>query len=186
MFILCLVCSSLLLVRRVRNLIWLQTRYADVAALLSSLLSLLFLLGKVFSQSCSLFPCSGPSTTCQEDSCANQGVCLQQWEGFSCDCSMTTFGGPLCNDGRAPLRFSFLFLGGGLSHKKKCRLVHPISKRVSTKMWKLAMILLPSGWIISWVSCRLELRSSKVDVGWHQRWGQFELAASFYTWKCGI
>ncbi|XP_036402460.1 neurexin-1a isoform X1 [Megalops cyprinoides] len=40
----------------------------------------------------------GPSTTCQEDSCANQGVCLQQWEGFSCDCSMTSFGGPLCND----------------------------------------------------------------------------------------
>lgn len=48
-------------------------------------------------------PSSGPSTTCQEDSCANQGVCLQQWEGFSCDCSMTTFGGPLCNDGRAAL-----------------------------------------------------------------------------------
>ncbi|KAK1792818.1 hypothetical protein P4O66_012726 [Electrophorus voltai] len=43
--------------------------------------------------------CEGPSTTCQEDSCANQGVCLQQWEGFSCDCSMTSFGGPLCNDG---------------------------------------------------------------------------------------
>ncbi|XP_062864309.1 neurexin-1a-like isoform X20 [Trichomycterus rosablanca] len=42
--------------------------------------------------------CEGPSTTCQEDSCANQGVCLQQWEGFSCDCSMTSFGGPLCND----------------------------------------------------------------------------------------
>ncbi|CAG09464.1 unnamed protein product [Tetraodon nigroviridis] len=44
--------------------------------------------------------CEGPSTTCQEDSCANQGVCLQQWEGFTCDCSMTTFGGPLCNDGK--------------------------------------------------------------------------------------
>lgn len=44
--------------------------------------------------------CEGPSTTCQEDSCANQGVCLQQWEGFSCDCSMTSFGGPLCNDGK--------------------------------------------------------------------------------------
>uniref|UniRef100_A0A672MWA5 Neurexin 1 n=1 Tax=Sinocyclocheilus grahami TaxID=75366 RepID=A0A672MWA5_SINGR len=40
----------------------------------------------------------GPSTTCQDDSCSNQGVCLQQWEGFSCDCSMTSFGGPLCND----------------------------------------------------------------------------------------
>ncbi|MGH0161090.1 UNVERIFIED_CONTAM: hypothetical protein FKN15_065013 [Acipenser sinensis] len=42
--------------------------------------------------------CEGPSTTCQEDSCANQGVCLQQWDGFSCDCSMTSFAGPLCND----------------------------------------------------------------------------------------
>ncbi|XP_073773896.1 neurexin 1a isoform X40 [Danio rerio] len=42
--------------------------------------------------------CEGPSTTCQEDSCSNQGVCLQQWEGFSCDCSMTSYGGPLCND----------------------------------------------------------------------------------------
>lgn len=41
---------------------------------------------------------SGPSTTCQEDSCSNQGVCLQQWDGFSCDCSMTSFSGPLCND----------------------------------------------------------------------------------------
>ncbi|XP_073773868.1 neurexin 1a isoform X14 [Danio rerio] len=41
---------------------------------------------------------NGPSTTCQEDSCSNQGVCLQQWEGFSCDCSMTSYGGPLCND----------------------------------------------------------------------------------------
>ncbi|XP_073195317.1 neurexin-1 isoform X29 [Lepidochelys kempii] len=45
----------------------------------------------------------GPSTTCQEDSCANQGVCLQQWDGFSCDCSMTSFSGPLCNDHEPPL-----------------------------------------------------------------------------------
>ncbi|XP_054454354.1 neurexin 1a isoform X2 [Anoplopoma fimbria] len=42
--------------------------------------------------------CEGPSTTCQEDSCSNQGVCLQQWEGFTCDCSMTSYAGPLCND----------------------------------------------------------------------------------------
>ncbi|KAA8581410.1 hypothetical protein FQN60_002991, partial [Etheostoma spectabile] len=41
---------------------------------------------------------AGPSTTCQEDSCSNQGVCLQQWEGFTCDCSMTSYAGPLCND----------------------------------------------------------------------------------------
>ncbi|XP_057676421.1 neurexin 2a isoform X13 [Corythoichthys intestinalis] len=42
--------------------------------------------------------CGGPSTTCTEDSCHHQGVCLQLWEGFSCDCSMTTYGGPFCSD----------------------------------------------------------------------------------------
>ncbi|XP_058240457.1 neurexin 2b isoform X8 [Hemibagrus wyckioides] len=42
--------------------------------------------------------CDGPSTTCTEDSCHNQGVCLQQWEGFSCDCSMTSYGGSYCSD----------------------------------------------------------------------------------------
>ncbi|XP_037401776.1 neurexin 2a isoform X15 [Pygocentrus nattereri] len=41
---------------------------------------------------------AGPGTTCTEDSCSNQGVCLQQWEGFTCDCTMTTYGGPLCGD----------------------------------------------------------------------------------------
>ncbi|XP_056602316.1 neurexin 2b isoform X3 [Triplophysa dalaica] len=42
--------------------------------------------------------CDGPSTTCTEDSCHHQGVCLQQWEGFSCDCSMTSYGGSYCSD----------------------------------------------------------------------------------------
>ncbi|XP_061104010.1 neurexin 2a isoform X1 [Conger conger] len=42
--------------------------------------------------------CDGPSTTCTEDSCSNQGVCLQQWEGFSCDCTMTSYGGAHCGD----------------------------------------------------------------------------------------
>ncbi|XP_030074361.1 neurexin-2-beta isoform X10 [Microcaecilia unicolor] len=42
--------------------------------------------------------CDGPSTTCTEDSCANQGVCLQQWDGYTCDCSMTSYSGPVCND----------------------------------------------------------------------------------------
>ncbi|KAM6949324.1 neurexin-2-beta isoform 3-T3 [Aplochiton taeniatus] len=42
--------------------------------------------------------CDGPSTTCTEDSCSNQGVCLQQWEGFTCDCTMTSYGGSFCSD----------------------------------------------------------------------------------------
>uniref|UniRef100_A0A8B9P1A1 Neurexin-2-alpha n=1 Tax=Apteryx owenii TaxID=8824 RepID=A0A8B9P1A1_APTOW len=37
-------------------------------------------------------------TTCTEESCANQGVCLQQWDGYTCDCTMTAYGGPVCND----------------------------------------------------------------------------------------
>ncbi|GAA6108825.1 neurexin 2a isoform X1 [Tachysurus ichikawai] len=41
---------------------------------------------------------AGPGTTCSEDSCSHQGVCLQQWEGFTCDCTMTTYGGPRCSD----------------------------------------------------------------------------------------
>ncbi|EPY81477.1 hypothetical protein CB1_000736018 [Camelus ferus] len=45
----------------------------------------------------------GPSTTCQEDSCANQGVCMQQWEGFTCDCSMTSYSGNQCNDRDVPV-----------------------------------------------------------------------------------
>ncbi|TRZ00373.1 hypothetical protein DNTS_024414 [Danionella cerebrum] len=40
----------------------------------------------------------GPSTTCQEDSCANMGICIQQWENYTCDCSMTSYTGAHCND----------------------------------------------------------------------------------------
>ncbi|XP_063043015.1 neurexin-2-like [Engraulis encrasicolus] len=42
--------------------------------------------------------CDGPSTTCGEESCGNQGVCLQQWEGFTCDCSMTSYAGTYCGE----------------------------------------------------------------------------------------
>ncbi|XP_062309046.1 neurexin-2-like [Osmerus eperlanus] len=42
--------------------------------------------------------CGGVSSTCMEDSCHHQGVCLQMWEGFTCDCSMTTYGGQFCSD----------------------------------------------------------------------------------------
>lgn len=45
---------------------------------------------------------SGPSTTCQEDSCANMGICIQQWENYTCDCSMTSYTGTQCNDREYP------------------------------------------------------------------------------------
>lgn len=60
---------------------------------------LLRLEGAWLSWGCSfLLLLPGPSTTCTEESCANQGVCLQQWDGFTCDCTMTSYGGPVCND----------------------------------------------------------------------------------------
>ncbi|XP_037397898.1 neurexin 3a isoform X7 [Pygocentrus nattereri] len=53
----------------------------------------------------------GPSTTCQEDSCANMGICIQQWENYTCDCSMTSYTGPQCNDPGTTYIFG---KGGGL------------------------------------------------------------------------
>uniref|UniRef100_A0A8B9K913 Neurexin 1 n=1 Tax=Astyanax mexicanus TaxID=7994 RepID=A0A8B9K913_ASTMX len=75
--------------------------------------------------------CEGPSTTCQEDSCANQGVCLQQWEGFSCDCSMTSFGGPLCSD--AGTTYIFGRDGGRITY------TWPPNDRPSTRADRLAL-----------------------------------------------
>ncbi|XP_067311832.1 neurexin 3a isoform X23 [Pseudorasbora parva] len=55
--------------------------------------------------------CEGPSTTCQEDSCANMGICIQQWENYTCDCSMTSYTGTQCNDPGTTYIFG---KGGGL------------------------------------------------------------------------
>uniref|UniRef100_A0A0C9QZT5 NRX3A_1 protein n=4 Tax=Fopius arisanus TaxID=64838 RepID=A0A0C9QZT5_9HYME len=35
---------------------------------------------------------------CTHDICANHGACVQQWNSYTCDCDMTSFGGPTCND----------------------------------------------------------------------------------------
>ncbi|XP_020567882.1 neurexin-1a isoform X9 [Oryzias latipes] len=75
--------------------------------------------------------CEGPSTTCQEDSCANRGVCLQQWEGFTCDCSMTSYAGPLCNYGGTTYIFG---RGGGL-----VIYTWPPNERPSTRADRLAL-----------------------------------------------
>ncbi|XP_049336127.1 neurexin 3b isoform X5 [Astyanax mexicanus] len=75
--------------------------------------------------------CEGPSTTCQEDSCANYGVCIQQWENFTCDCSMTSYSGVTCNDPGATYIFG---KGGGL-----ITYTWPINERPSTRTDRLAV-----------------------------------------------
>ncbi|XP_059369236.1 neurexin 3b isoform X10 [Carassius carassius] len=73
----------------------------------------------------------GPSTTCQEDSCANMGVCIQQWENFTCDCSMTSYSGTQCNDPGATYIFG---KGGGL-----ITYTWPNNERPSTRTDRLAV-----------------------------------------------
>ena len=36
---------------------------------------------------------------CSLDSCANRGVCVQQWNTFFCYCQLTSYSGPTCSDG---------------------------------------------------------------------------------------
>ncbi|XP_063295667.1 neurexin 3 isoform X3 [Pelobates fuscus] len=73
----------------------------------------------------------GPTTTCQEDSCANQGVCIQQWDGFTCDCSMTSYSGTQCNDPGATYIFG---KSGGL-----ILYTWPHNDRPSTRTDRLAV-----------------------------------------------
>ncbi|XP_036066411.1 neurexin 3b isoform X12 [Oryzias melastigma] len=73
----------------------------------------------------------GPSTTCQEDSCANMGVCIQQWENFTCDCSMTSYTGTYCNDPGTTYIFG---KGGGL-----ITYTWPNNERPSTRADRLAV-----------------------------------------------
>lgn len=44
--------------------------------------------------------CDGPNTKCDKISCANGGICFQGWNSYSCDCSMTSFSGQTCKDGK--------------------------------------------------------------------------------------
>uniref|UniRef100_A0A8D0A4I3 Neurexin 3a n=1 Tax=Sander lucioperca TaxID=283035 RepID=A0A8D0A4I3_SANLU len=75
--------------------------------------------------------CEGPSTTCQEDSCANMGICIQQWENYTCDCSMTSYTGTQCNDPGTTYIFG---KGGGL-----IRFKWPANERPSTRTDRLTV-----------------------------------------------
>ncbi|KAK0080605.1 hypothetical protein PV325_013664 [Microctonus aethiopoides] len=53
---------------------------------------------------------------CTHDICGNHGLCVQQWNSYTCDCDMTGFSGPTCNDeaiayefgpGRGLITYSF-------------------------------------------------------------------------------
>ncbi|XP_043272551.1 neurexin-3 isoform X2 [Venturia canescens] len=47
---------------------------------------------------CDIYASIHPGKKCTHDICANHGTCIQQWNSFTCDCDMTSFSGPTCND----------------------------------------------------------------------------------------
>eukprot|EP00064_Thunnus_orientalis_P011411 superscaffoldBa00001647_g11442 len=90
-----------------------------------------FFLLNANSSSTALHPYGSPSTTCQEDSCANMGICIQQWENYTCDCSMTSYTGTQCNDPGTTYIFG---KGGGLITFK-----WPANERPSTRTDRLTV-----------------------------------------------
>ncbi|TGZ57018.1 Neurexin-3-alpha [Temnothorax longispinosus] len=47
---------------------------------------------------CDIYTNLHPGKKCTHDLCANHGLCVQQWNSYTCDCDMTSFTGPTCND----------------------------------------------------------------------------------------
>ncbi|KAL6444648.1 hypothetical protein ACFW04_002028 [Cataglyphis niger] len=47
---------------------------------------------------CDIYTNLHPGKRCTHDLCANHGTCVQQWNSYTCDCDMTSFTGPTCND----------------------------------------------------------------------------------------
>ena len=51
--------------------------------------------------------CTPMPNQCEIGQCANEGVCMEGWNRFVCDCAATGFNGPVCNQRRncSDLRF---------------------------------------------------------------------------------
>lgn len=49
--------------------------------------------------------CTGSSSKCTTSACANRGICIQLWNTYACDCSMTSYSGPNCAEDSTAYRF---------------------------------------------------------------------------------
>ncbi|XP_076366546.1 neurexin 1-like [Tachypleus tridentatus] len=75
--------------------------------------------------------CAGADTKCSNSACANKGVCVQLWNGYTCDCDMTSFTGPTCSDESIAYEFGS---GSGI-----ITFNHPPDRRPDTKTDLLAL-----------------------------------------------
>ena len=48
----------------------------------------------------------GPASECTIRSCDNGGLCVQEWNLFTCDCDMTSFTGQTCTEGKCHVMVS--------------------------------------------------------------------------------
>ncbi len=54
--------------------------------------------------------CTPMPNQCDIGNCMNDGICLEGWNRFFCDCSATGFNGPICNQRKFYLIFFNIFL----------------------------------------------------------------------------
>ncbi|KAK9310044.1 hypothetical protein QLX08_000515 [Tetragonisca angustula] len=54
---------------------------------------------------CDMYANLHPGKKCTHDLCSNHGTCVQQWNSYTCDCDMTSFTGPTCNEEAAAYEF---------------------------------------------------------------------------------
>lgn len=60
---------------------------------------------------------AGKGKVCTEQSCDNSGVCLQQPDGYVCNCEMTSYVGPTCKDGNTSRKRYYCYHAyKGLTH----------------------------------------------------------------------
>ncbi|XP_033360206.1 neurexin-3-like isoform X1 [Bombus vosnesenskii] len=54
---------------------------------------------------CDMYASMHAGKKCTHDLCSNHGTCVQQWNSYTCDCDMTSFTGPTCNEEAAAYEF---------------------------------------------------------------------------------
>lgn len=75
--------------------------------------------------------CTGSQSKCTSSACANRGMCVQLWNTFACDCDMTSYTGPSCDE--ESTAYKFTGAGGVITYN------YPEDKRPDTKSDLLAL-----------------------------------------------
>ncbi|XP_046401405.1 neurexin-1 isoform X2 [Ischnura elegans] len=75
----------------------------------------------------------GPINKCHTNTCENHGSCVPQWNSYECDCDMTSFTGPRCNEESIAYEFGAHGRSGLITY------TYPSEHRPETKVDMLAV-----------------------------------------------